>query len=184
MKIVAIVGSMRKGNTYAMTKAACEVFDGGEVEIIHLRDVLPLDEDALDCDRSTEHCLSRGFSAVVNSLKEADGIILATPARWSLMSGELKMFLDHLNPFIMPGVLADKKALVLAVGQSRGEGAETIRRAARSVEWFCEHARIEVVAVLIAEDCLHMQDCKARHPGILEECQQAAMKLQASVRNS
>ncbi len=181
MKIIAIVGSMRKGNTYAMVEAASQALTDCEVEIIHLQEVQQLNEMSLDCDRNADHCLSAEFAAVVSKLQDADGFILATPARWSLMSGEMKMFLDHLNPFIMPGVLAGKKALIMAVGQSRGEGAETIRRAAQSVAWFCEHARIDVVATVIAEDCLHTPDCRFKHPELLQDCETAAKTLQAAI---
>lgn len=182
MKIIGIVGSIRRGNTYAMVESACQALTECDVELVHLKDIsLNHCDGCLECDETGGCHLGDHMSDLVTRIKEADGYIFGTPARWSLLSGELKTFFDRLNPLAVPELLAGKKAIIFSVGQSEGNDNESIKLAADSVRFFCDNAEIEVVDIIIASDCLKAEDLIEKHPAYLHECKKSAEKLQSAL---
>jgi len=178
MRIVAVVGSNRRGNTYAMVEAACHALRDFEVELLHVKGMLGESCDGcLQCDESGDCHVDDPMRKAVADIAKADGLVLGTPARWALLSGELKVFLDRLNPLAVKGSLAGKKALLLVVGQCEGDDAWSIKSALESLKSFCRSAGIEVVADVQAQGCLNADDVIARHPAILVDCRTAAQLL-------
>jgi multimeric flavodoxin WrbA len=118
------------------------------------------------------------MKAAVKAIKLADGLIIGSPARWGLLSGELKSFLDRLNPLAGPESLSGKKAIVFAVGQSEedSEDAESVKLACKSMETFCESADIEVVDRVCAFGCLGSHDVE-EDAAVLRKCRAAAKRL-------
>lgn len=178
MKVVAIVGSNRRGNTYSMVEAACYALEDFEVELIHLQGLITNTCDGcLNCDNTGECHIQDSMQDIINSVRTADGFVFGTPARWSLLSGELKVFFDRLNPLAVPECLSGKKAIIFAVGQCEGDEAESIRSAARSVKYFCDNADIEVLDTVIAEGCQQPTDIVTKHPEVLDKCKKSAIRL-------
>jgi multimeric flavodoxin WrbA len=178
MRIIAIVGSVRRGNTYAMVEAACHALKDSEVEFVHLKDTeINLCDGCLTCDKTGTCHIKDAMTALLPRIKAADGFIFGTPARWSLLSGELKVFFDRLNPLAMPQALKGKKAVIFAVGQTEGEEAVSIKLAARSVKYFCDNAGIEVVGTVLAEGCLEADKLITRHKDVLEKCKKTGLRL-------
>jgi multimeric flavodoxin WrbA len=165
-----------------MVEAGCQELKDCDVELIHLKDIsLNVCDGCLECDETASCHIEDDMSELVQRIKNADGFIFGTPSRWSLLSGEMKVFLDRLNPLAVPELLAGKKAIVFAVGQSKGEDVETIQLAADSIKHFCDNAEIEVVDTVIASDCLQPEDLITKHAEILEQCRASAKKLFASL---
>lgn len=178
MRILAVVGSSRRGNTYAMVEAACYALADFDVELVHLKDVaVEFCDGCLTCDDTGECHVQDGMANLVISAAEADGFVFGTPARWGLLSGELKTFLDRLNPLAAPEKLAGKLAIVFAVGQCEGDEAQSITSAADSVIAFCADAGIQVIDSVVAEGCLEQDSLIREHPEILEKCKSAAERL-------
>lgn len=178
MRIVAIVGSSRRGNTYAMVEAGCHALKDCDVELIHLKDVdIKVCDGCLSCDETGKCAIDDDMEDILRAIKEADGLIIGTPSRWSLLSGELKIFIDRLNPLAVPELLKGKSAIVFAVGQTEGDESETIRLAVNSVKNFCDNAGIKVEEEVVAEGCLGPEDLITKHPEILKSCRDAALKL-------
>lgn len=178
MKVIAIVGSTRRGNTYTMVEAGCHALHNCDVELLHLKELnVQFCDGCLVCDETGECRINDDMKDIIPRIKEADAFIFGTPSRWSLLSGELKVFFDRLNPLAMPELLKGKKAIIFAVGQSKGEDKITIQQAAQSVQNFCENAQIDVVDIVIAEDCLEKDDLITKHPNTLEICRNSALKL-------
>jgi multimeric flavodoxin WrbA len=183
MRIVALVGSIRRGNTYAMVEAACHALTDADVELIHLKDVsMQMCDGCLACDESGKCHKDDEMHTLIKRIVKADGYIFGTPTRWNLLSGELKVFFDRLNPLAMPGALKDKKAIIFAVGQTEGEEAESIKNAANSVKSFCDSAGIQIIDIVIAEGCLEANDLISKHADVLESCKAAAHKLAKSIK--
>jgi multimeric flavodoxin WrbA len=178
MRIVAIVGSNRRGNTYAMVEAACHALNDSEVELIHLKDldIKPCD-GCLTCDESGACHLKDDMDKIIPRMKIADGFIFGTPARWGLLAGELKVFFDRLNPLALPQALKGKKAIIFAVGQTEGDEATSIENTVKSIKYFCENAGIEVIDTLSAYGCLTPNDLITKKPEILSKCKSSAKKL-------
>jgi multimeric flavodoxin WrbA len=182
MKIISIVGSTRRGNTYAMVEAGSHALTSCDLEFIHLKDLQIQNCDGcLTCDESGECHYNDKMNDVIASIKETDGFIFGTPSRWGLLSGELKVFFDRLNPMAVSEGLKGKKAIIFAVGQTKNEEAASILSAVESVKTFCDNAGIEVVDSIIAEGCLESDDLIKNHVSILDKCKISAIGLYASL---
>lgn len=157
MKVVAIIGSARKGNSFLMVQSVVDTFVNAdiELEVIHLKDIsIEFCDGCLSCDETGICRLNDDMGSIVEKVKEADGLVLASPARWSLLSGEMKVFMDRLNPLASIEALANKKAIIFAVGQTREEEDNSISMAAESMVSFCDNAGIEVIDKVLAYGCL------------------------------
>lgn len=183
MRIVALVGSTRRGNTYAMVESACHALNSeSDVEFIHLKDsVINLCDGCLKCDETGECHINDSMTEIIKSIEAADGLIIGTPARWSLLSGELKILFDRLNPLAAPEGLKGKKAIVFTVGQSKPDQDNSVERAAKSVTYFCENAGIEVIDIVLAYGCLEPSDLIENNPGVLSVCKSSARRLLESL---
>ena len=95
VKIVGIAGSLRKGSysQLALEIAAQRVQAlGAEVEILDLRQMnLPF------CDGGDEYPEYPDVKKLQNAVKDADGLILATPEYHGSLSGVLKNALDLMS---------------------------------------------------------------------------------------
>lgn len=95
VKIVGIAGSLRPGSYSQQALRVVEqrlVALGAEVEIIELRSLnLPF------CDGSDEYPDYPDVAKLSQALKQADGIILATPEYHGSVSGVLKNALDLMG---------------------------------------------------------------------------------------
>ncbi len=182
MKIVAISGSRRHGNSFAMVEAACRALKGRcsltRVDLGNV-DCRPCD-GCLRCDKTGACRLKDDMQKILPKIAEADGFIIATPARWSLLSGELKVFLDRLNPLAMRELLKGKKAIIFAAGQSSKAQGESVRLARDSVAFFCDNAGIDVVDSVLAYGLLLPSDIK-KTPAVLKKCEKASVKLLQSL---
>lgn len=183
MKVLAVVGSLRKGNTAKMISAACSCFAPDDIQIIDLSQItLNFCTGCLYCDSAKKCCIEDDMAFYMNEVANADAYIFASPVRWSLMSGEMKTFFDRLNPFATTGVLYGKKAVLFVVGQSEidSDDAYSIDAGLKSMEFFCENAGIDVVDTVRAFGCLLENDIE--NTKYLEMCRRAANNLKVMLQ--
>ncbi len=103
MKVLAVCGSHRKGNTEWMLKKLLErvAENGAEVELILLRKSnIKICLGCLSCeaggkDRQGVCKIHDDMNAIYPKLLEADCLIFGTPAYFDMLSGMLKNFLDR-----------------------------------------------------------------------------------------
>lgn len=133
MKVVAFNGSPKKnGNTYSAIKTVADELEKENisVEIIHVGNKAL--HGCLACGGCVknldEKCVIQGddVNEWIQKMKEADGIILASPVHYSAIAGTMKAFLDRA--FYVAGVnnglLRHKVgASVVAVRRSGGVAA-------------------------------------------------------------
>ena len=82
MKILAICGSQRKGNTFSVLNSVREEFPDVDYEILMLKDM-----DLKDCvgcyvciNRGPEKCpLKDDRDVILKKMEDADGVVFATP---------------------------------------------------------------------------------------------------------
>ena len=133
MKIVTLLGSPRaNGNTATLAKTFNKTAEelGAVVQTFLLNKLNVKGCQACDaCKTETDHCVIRDDLAnVLESVKNADVLLAATPIYFADISAQLKIFVDrcysYLEPFeTMPEtsrLKADKK-FVLITAQNRGE---------------------------------------------------------------
>ncbi len=103
MKNVLIINSTyrRGGNSQALAeqfkKGAVEA--GNEVNTINLRDIdLHFCIGCMTCQKTGKCVLKDGVNELLPEVQNADVIVFATPVYYYCMCGQLKTFLDRLNP--------------------------------------------------------------------------------------
>ena len=133
MKVVALFGSPRaNGNTATLAKTFNKTAEdlGADVQTFFLNKLDAKGCQACDaCKTKTDHCVIKDDMAkVLESVKNADVLVAATPIYFADISAQFKIFVDrcysYLEPFeIMPEAsrLKTGKKFVLITAQNRGE---------------------------------------------------------------
>ena len=138
MKIVAVCGSHRKGNTEWMLNKLAERLkeNGAEVELILLRKAdVKMCLACLKCeeggkDRQGICKIPDDMNAIYPKLMAADCLVLGTPAYFDLMTGLLKNFLDrtcaiwpHLEGKSLAGVAVAEEGIGQTIQNIKSYGA-------------------------------------------------------------
>lgn len=118
MKILAICGSPREGNTEFMLNTILDEIKGHEKEIVLLRDKKI--EHCTGCDacyNQGEDCyINDDMKELVSKLLESDLIILGTPNYFKNVSSLMKTFMDRTNEVVGQLKLKGKKVVIICVG--------------------------------------------------------------------
>lgn len=134
MKVIAINGSPKKeGNTYHALKMVGDEFiaSGIEFEILHIGHKLI--HGCTACGKCAENKDEKcnlgadGLNQWIQTIKEADGIILGSPVYYSGIAGTMKSFLDRL--FYVSGAngnLLRHKVAAAVVAVRRTGGSSTL----------------------------------------------------------
>lgn len=99
MKVVGIVGSPRQGgNTEALTRIALEEIqkEGVETELIRLagKKIEPCD-GCRSCSKTRKCHIKDDFDSIFLKMKEADGIILATPVYYGAATPQITSLISR-----------------------------------------------------------------------------------------
>jgi len=172
-KVVIVSGSKRKGNTLGIANIYVSEFQnrGYTTKLIDLSsEDLDYCDGCLSCDETQVCKINDNFAATIGELRTADILILGTPARWRLLSGELKSFIDRLNPYAAVEGYADINVFVYAVGQSGEEEGTSILNAIDSVCAFAEDAGMNVLGTQAFYGLYGFEDYKDNKEKISEIC--------------
>ncbi len=180
MKIIGIVGSSRDGNTLNMVKSILNSPNNSEIEseIIHLKKnnyKIELCEGCLQCEETGKCHIDDDMNMLNDKLKSADAIILGTPAMYSCMSGNMKVFLDRTNPLCKDGYLKGKKAIICAVGQC-SEEEESVQKALKSLRNYCDDMEMNVISSVIGFN-LENKDDLMNSPELIEKSRNVKILL-------
>lgn len=102
-KILVISSSYRKnGNSETLAKEFAKGAEEAEneVEIIYLRDYHELRYclGCLACQQTGKCVINDNIKEIIEKVKNADVLVFATPIYYYCISGQLKTFLDRMNP--------------------------------------------------------------------------------------
>ena len=125
MKILAICGSPRKGNTFSVLNSIREEFPDIDYEILMLKDMEL--KDCYGCyaciNRGPEICpLKDDRDLILKKMEEADGVVFATPTNTRHVTALMKKFMDKLGYIAHRPYFFDKYALF--VSTCKGFGAD------------------------------------------------------------
>lgn len=101
-KILIVNSTFRKGGNSELlanqfAKGAEEF--GNSVRFVHLRELKPqFCIGCLSCLNTGKCVLGDGVNDLLPAVRDADVLVFATPVYYYSMSGQLKTFLDRLNP--------------------------------------------------------------------------------------
>jgi len=130
MKIVAICGSPRKGNTEFMLKTLLDSAkkEGAETELVLLREKnIEFCNGCHICGGSSGKCsIKDDMDQIRPKVVGADVVVFGSPQYYDAISGRLKNFIDRMNP--VAGKLKGKKFAFVLAGQQSGEDGEISRK--------------------------------------------------------
>lgn len=107
MKIICILGSPReKGNSTAIVNKFCETVEGEGVDIqkVNLNQLnFKGCQGCMSCKTKTDRCVVEDdLGPVLDSIYDADLLVLSSPVYMGSVSGQLKCFLDRTFSFLTP----------------------------------------------------------------------------------
>jgi len=126
MKVIAICGSPRRGNTEFILN---KIFNSlpGKKELILLRNKnIKHCSGCLSCDKTKKCVIKDDMEEIYNKLKEADLIIIGTPNYFDNVTGLLKDFIDRTNPLYMTDILKGKKLINIVVGGGKIKNSQRV----------------------------------------------------------
>jgi len=168
MKVLAINGSHRKGNTEAMLK---KILDGAKskgavIELINLRD-----KNVENC-RACMACEEKGtcniqdeFPRIFEKMANADFLVLGSPNYFNNVTALMKNFIDRMNAhWEDPRLKGKKTVLVMPSGYDR-ESAQ------KGMDVFAEFPRICKMEVVGKLGPLVNKPTKAQQDSeLMQEC--------------
>ena len=125
MKILAICGSPRKGETYKILNSIKEKYTDIDYELLMLKD-----NNLKDCygcytciNRGPDKCpLKDDRDKILKKMEEADGVIFATPTHTRHISALMKKFMDKFGYLAHRPYFFDSYAMFIAT--CKGFGAD------------------------------------------------------------
>ena len=126
VKVLAVVGSPRKQNTYKLVEAVADAVAKNKnvtTELIQLSDF-----NIEHCAGCGEFCEKTGKCKIEDDmqklypkLKETDVLIIGTPTYYWNVTGVVKDFIDRTNPLYTPQSLKGKIGVAVAVAEESGQ---------------------------------------------------------------
>jgi len=123
MKITAICGSPRKGNSYSVLKSIKNHYPDIDVKIIMLGKAdIKMCKGCYGCVLKGERfCpLKDDRDMIVKQMLDADGVIFASPTYAAQVPGILKNFIDRIGYLAHRPVFFDKFAMAISTGAGYG----------------------------------------------------------------
>lgn len=174
MKLVIVSGSKRKGNSEYIASVIYEYLKdlGYETNttVVKLSEInINYCTGCLACDETEKCNIEDDMTNLVDIIAEADGVVFISPVRWSLISGEMKTFLDRLNPLAVSMKLSGKKCLTIVIGQSEEKEGESVIAASASFKAFADNAEMIIYKQLEVYSCLSESSISEK-PESIDEC--------------
>lgn len=158
--MVIIVGSRRNGNCL---KLANKIKNELDKERIHTSIIVPGNQKihvctgCMDCDKDGICDFTDDMKQNIEEIKKDNYIMFITPTRWNLISGDMKMFIDRLNPMYSRKELKDKKMIAVSIG-SKDKSLYSTEAALTSLASFAEAAGMNLILDKQFHNCLKDSD--------------------------
>lgn len=159
-RVLIIIGSRREGNSYHLAE---ELKNGLGKERISSEIITPgnqkiyLCTGCMDCDKNGVCDFNDDMFENIEKVRESEFLIFITPVRWNTLSGDLKIFIDRLNPLYATKDLKNKKMIVLAIG-SKPRNEYSTDGAITSLGSFIESAEAKLIYKNAFGRCLDFED--------------------------
>lgn len=162
--MIIVVGSRRDGNSLKLAK---RVKDELDKERINTEIIVPGNQrihvctGCMDCDKDGECDFTDDMKRNIDLIKQDDYVMFITPTRWNLLSGDIKMFIDRLNPMYSRKQLKDKKLIAVSIG-SKNKNLYSTEAALSDLISFSESAGMNVILDKQFCGCLKDNDILAQ----------------------
>ncbi|MBU1120813.1 MAG: flavodoxin family protein [archaeon] len=175
MKILAVCGSPRKGNTEAMLKRILDGAKGNgtEIELVLLRDKdIKLCDGLAQCENTHSCVIQDEMIPLYGKIFAADLIVLGSPTYFNNVSALMKNFIDRMNPFWEDERLKGKRVVLVSVG---GQGGSSVKKCENAMREFCEICRMKVIDSLRAK--ADSQNQAQKNEKLMKKCFEFGKKL-------
>lgn len=159
-RVLLIIGSRREGNSFHFAKELKKGLEGQRIscdEIIPGNQKIYLCTGCMDCDKNGVCDFNDDMVENIKKIKEAEYLVFITPTRWNLLSGDLKIFIDRLNPLYANRGLASKKMMSIIIG-SKPNNMYSLEGAKTSLGSFSESSGMKNVYSKTFDKCLDFTD--------------------------
>lgn len=158
--MLIIVGSRREGCSLRLAQLISDKLESSRINtkiIVPGNQLIHLCTGCMDCDKTGVCDFNDDMVQNIELVKNEDLIVFITPTRWNLLSGDIKIFLDRLNPLFSSKRLKGKKAIIISIG-SKPKDIYSSFSASTSLRYFVESAEMECVLTHDFADCLNVTD--------------------------
>lgn len=158
--MIIIVGSRRDGNCL---KLANKIKNELDKERIHTSIIVPGNQKihictgCMDCDKDGVCDFTDDMKQNIEEIKKDNYLMFITPTRWNLISGDMKVFIDRLNPMYSRKELKDKKMIAVSIG-SKDKSLYSTEAALTSLVSFAESAQMNLILDKQFYNCLKDDD--------------------------
>jgi len=159
-RVLIIIGSRREGNSFILGKKIKEALKKERISVDMItpgNQKIYLCTGCMDCDENGVCDFKDDMVDNVAKVKESEYLIFITPTRWNLLSGDLKIFMDRLNPLYASRKLEGKKTIALVVGAKKKEEYST-DGALTSLGSFADSSGMNMVYHRQFNECLAFED--------------------------
>lgn len=158
--MLIVVGSRRNGNSLNLAKRIEEALTNERIAskvIVPGNQKIHICTGCMDCDKTQVCDFTDDMEKNIEHIKKTNIIMFITPTRWNLLSGDLKVFLDRLNPLFSVNGLKGKKGIVASIG-SKSKDCYSADAATSSIRDFFEAASMDCILTHNFYDCLGPND--------------------------
>ena len=158
--MIIVVGSRHDGNSL---KLANKVKDELDKERVYSEIIVPGNQKihictgCMDCDKDAKCDFTDDMENNINKIRKDDIIMFITPTRWNLLSGDLKIFMDRLNPMYTRKELKGKQMIAVSIG-CKDESLYSVDASLTSLNSFAESAGMKVILEEKFYNCLKDSD--------------------------
>lgn len=158
--MIIVVGSRRNGNCL---KLAAKIKDELDKDRIYSSIIVPGNQKihictgCMDCDKDGVCDFTDDMKQNIDEIKKDNYIMFITPTRWNLISGDMKLFIDRLNPMYSRKELKDKKMIAVSIG-SKDKSLYSTEAALTSLVSFAESAGMNLILDKQFYNCLKDND--------------------------
>ena len=178
-KVCMIIGSRRDGNSYKLAKLMKTKLRKERIIsyiIVPGNQKIYLCTGCMDCDVNGKCDFKDDMEENINKILESDTLIFITPTRWNLLSGDLKIFMDRLNPLYTTKKLENKKMVSIVIGGKKKEEYST-EAALTSLNSFADSAGMKVIYQYQFNDCLLAEDILEKYEEVNKMIEQLIKKI-------
>ncbi len=180
-KVLVIIGSRREGNSLLLGKRIVSMLKQMRVPtsyIIPGNQKIYLCTGCMDCDQKGYCDFQDDMQENIRKVKEAELLIWITPVRWNLLSSDIKVFMDRLNPLYASQGLKGKKAIHIAIG-AKGKETYSSEGAITSLGSFAESAGIKCIGHYTLNHCLQVKDQRMQEKKVNYLLQQIKQNIES-----
>lgn len=165
-KLLIIIGSARNGNSEFISSSIVNLahkYNNLDVKSLKLSNYkINYCDGCLTCDVTGKCHQQDDMAMILDDVKSSDAIIIISPTRWSLLSGDLKVMFDRWNPLAGKNLFVNKKCFNICVGQTDIASSVSITRALESLRFFVEDAGFVFEGQFAFENCYNSNDASQK----------------------